>query len=110
MVNWYIGQKVVCIADGWVARNGEACPQKDKIYTIREIMVESGEGCLRFNEIRNTPNYYLWNGVRILAECAFHDSWFRPLEEKKKGTETGMTILNKILTDANEKRKAKIDA
>src|SRR5262245_39435726 len=72
-----VGQKVVCITDGWVSHFGEASPQKDRVYTIRAIVDRSYGTGLRLVEIKNRR--HLYDGNWLPCECSFAAQYFRPL-------------------------------
>lgn len=110
-MSFHIGQKVVCIFDAWSRPYGEDVPQKDQIYTIRDIIHDSkiDQIGFRLHEIRNIPHPFTRSGKEVIEESAFNSHGFRPLIEKKLGTETGMAILRKIAQDASKERELVIE-
>lgn len=103
----YIGQMVVCVDDKFPYKFFYRVPDRErytlnfpvrgKIYRIRRF-IGRGRGIL-LHEVSN-PISYLFNpedGKSYEGEPSFYAWRFRPLEEKKKSTETGMTILKEIL-------------
>ncbi len=78
----YAGQKVICVKGqpGYRLFKGEK-------YTVTALYLHpDGQPLVSLAEIGGpglVPGWYHWR--------------FRPLEEKKKSTETGMTILKEIL-------------
>lgn len=100
---FHIGQKVVCVfwdnrpADA-VAR-GVRFPEPGETYTIREISFSASHrsGTLRFHELRNPP---IAGGVEpefVTCSCDGRLA-FRPVINRS--TETGMSILRKLLDGA----------
>lgn len=88
-----VGQKVVCWNADWPKASyygEEVLPQKDEVYTIRELLEIAGRTLLRVNEIRNPVMDYNFGKY----ECAFHISRFRPIVERK----TDISIFTKMLT------------
>lgn len=77
-----VGQKVVCIAHGWVCGHcGGSCgpnPQKDQIYTIADMIRKSEMVLLRFKEF--PLDGYEWAG-------------FRPLQERPKEADTDISVF-----------------
>lgn len=91
MNNFNVGQKVVCIWDGWNFSVSVIWPLKGKIYTIREIECSDFDGFyLRFIEITNPIIAYPDGRIE---EEAFTSNFFRPLIERK----TDISIFHKIL-------------
>ena len=96
--NFRVGQKVVCIYDGWQSffHPGEGKPEKGIVYTIRDVYVRDRDGSafLRFEEIRNPLIYR--NGE---AECSYAAHRFRPVVQRK----TDISIFKALLTPSKEK-------
>lgn len=72
-----VGQKVVCIADGWDAPHGLNLPKKDSVYTVRELRF--GGIAILLVEVRNEVR-------RVFAgdlEAAFASEGFRPLTDSE---------------------------
>lgn len=87
-----VGQKVVCWNADWPKANyygEEILPQKDEVYTIRELLEIAGRKLLRVNEIRNPAMDYNFGEY----ECAFHITRFRPIVER----ETDISFAHEIL-------------
>jgi hypothetical protein len=76
-IDWYIGQKVVCIDGLWSRKplEGEVFPSKNVIYTIRDIKILYERKFLQFFELRNPPV------PEILEEVAFLYTHFKPIVE-----------------------------
>jgi len=92
--SWHVGMKVVCIKDsGWdfLPLSGEVYPQFGECYTIRELLVDGGDICLRLAEIEN-PRH---SGKNRSEECAFIASRFRPVQKRI----TDISIFTRLLTD-----------
>lgn len=79
MSEFFVGQKVVCVdADNLHCKNGEMHPDKDVIYTIREILQRpNDEGCYLV-EIVNAPRSY----TDTFSEKGWYTWRFRPLDSK----------------------------
>jgi hypothetical protein len=92
---WYVGQKVICIREGWTApRNPQERqhPKYHQILTIRTIdpsSIDIGKVCFRFEEIINDPACYRQG----FLECTFREKYFRPLVERK----TIIEVFEKLL-------------
>jgi hypothetical protein len=87
-----VGQKVVCVADGWHSEDRldpPLCrPVKGNIYTISRIE-------------------RLWCGIVMvyLREVAadghrWHHTGFRPLEDRPKEADTDISVFTKLLDPA----------
>lgn len=70
-----IGDKVVCINDGFKSQYNEILPRKGQMYTIREV---TNFGCpgIRLVEIVNPSKQYR----NIYGECSFETDAFRPVD------------------------------
>lgn len=91
---FHVGQKVVCVWATWNPRiHKETAPEKDKVYTVREVTSYNNVAGIRLVEIVN-PHYKYDEGFN---ECAFDAKGFRPLEEKKEYK--AMEIFRKIAAD-----------
>lgn len=81
-----VGQKVVCIADGWTRAwlsDTAACPVvKGQIYVIRAIFPFMGRIMVRLKE---HPDHQ------------FGHEGFRPLQERPKEADTDISIFNPLL-------------
>ncbi len=103
MINFHVGQKVVCIRGlepgsgyGW-----EIQPEINEVYTIRDIDCER-ESCpdpigLRLVEIVNKPALYY--GCVEPSEGSFGSSRFRPVVERK----TDISIFTEMLHSVPER-------
>jgi hypothetical protein len=95
-MNFWVGQKVVCIKDDWLYEDGLGIihPVKDSIYTIRDKNFQPENArCplgLRFVELVNAI-YEFRDGV---DEPAWDARSFRPLVEEK----TDISIFTRVLT------------
>lgn len=89
---FHVGQKVVCVdntgAHKWGMKNGS-------IYTISDMGLFLYSGMLYDLYEIKTHIPHAWGGWR-----------FRPIQENRKSTETGMTILRGILNGAPVKEDA----
>ncbi len=96
--NFRVGQRVVCVRDAKDIIDHdprEAGPQKDSIYTVREVLLEDDGFYLLFDEIRNQPRYYA-DGY---GEVCWHHEGFRPVVDRK----TDISIFKALLTPSKEK-------
>lgn len=107
-MNFNVGQKVVCVDDGWneVTTTYEIqCPTKGAVYTVRALTVgwpEFGSvPALLLDEVRNPKDPCFASG-----EVAFGRRRFRPAVERS--TETGMAVLRKIASDITTKITEKV--
>lgn len=93
MSNFRIGQKVVCVYDGWNRPSrGEIFPKVGNVYTIRDIIAgrfNPQNTYLRLVEIVNPVIQYDLDR----AEAQFNVEAFRPAVERK----TDISIFTKIL-------------
>ena len=101
MTDYYVGQKVVCVRDGWVIPPGEGplnTPQRGVDYVIRTI--ETGEHglSLRFHWLINHKYHYLIGGYAE-PQFALHGLDgvvnFVPLVERE--SKTDISVLKKLL-------------
>ncbi len=106
-MTFHVGQKVVCIYDFSNSPVMEAAktwhlaiPEKDKIYTIRELFKWNGETGLRLYEIVNSKMLLSDNSV---AEVGFQTQCFRPLVERRSSTDISFAL--DILDKANRQIK-----
>ncbi|WP_291869712.1 hypothetical protein [Bradyrhizobium sp.] len=88
-----VGQKVVCIVDGWPPIPSVVWPSKGGIYTVREMLGVGEEPSLRLYEIQNPIVEYSNVSPR---EVAFVIWAFRPLVDSK----TDISIFTAMLTDS----------
>lgn len=98
-MTFWVGQKVVCWNADWPKASyygEEILPQKDEVYTIRELVEIAGCKLLRVNEIHNPVMDYNFGEY----ECAFRVSRFRPAVDRK----TDISIFTKML------KSGKVDA
>lgn len=95
---WRVGEKIVCIFDGWVAKNGETVPQKGSVYTIENIEIYKPDGTIGFElvEIVNAPRQYDTG----FGECNFAATGFRPL------IKTNIEVFEKLLLKKPRKKSA----
>lgn len=93
-LDWKVGDSVVCVAkEPWDYFSGEICPERNVIYTIREIMESpnpdderSGHVIfVRLNEIVNVPNKKRGN-----LECGFWIGYFRKVNKNRLDVFTNM--------------------
>ena len=84
--------QVVCVNDEFRFNAGEKTPVLGGIYTIREMMSEDGDLCIRLYEIINPEMYYGGD----VTECWFLSHHFRPV--KKTDISDLEAILKKIPT------------
>ncbi len=83
-----IGSLVVCIKTFYVDESGITIPQKNTIYTVRDILnVSEGKGLL-LEEIRNPVRYYLKD--KGYHEKIFDITGFIEIQEST----TALEILN----------------
>lgn len=76
-----VGDRVICIKDDWQkAFRNEVLPQKDKVYTIRELTLYDGVAGVRLEEIRNEVKQY----TNHSGECAFNRVGFVPIKDNFK--------------------------
>lgn len=99
---WYIGQKVVCVSDVWLADPAinESFPVKDNVYTIAEIR-HVGKKFYPFGFIffeLNNPYCYKNEVTGELKPVNFNSLNFRPLLDKK----TDITVFTDILKNVKE--------
>lgn len=90
-MSFYVGQRVVCIRDGWSGFFGEIFPVCGCIYTIRDIepgVLDPSHLFLRFEEIVNEPAHYASGFV----EANFDAEEFRPVRD------TDISIFTALLT------------
>jgi hypothetical protein len=102
MVDFYVGQSVVCVDDEGFKRPAfygcETFPVQGNIYTIRQIaLFPETEAGLRLFEIVNEPREYLIGCV----EPYFLARRFRSLQERK----TDISIFEKLLVPDMELEK-----
>lgn len=99
MLDWKVGDKIVCIND---KPNGggleEIWPREGIIYTIRDIgepaYYAETKISVRLQELVNTPQFYHDAlGQKIFTECWFNVARFRPV------TNTSLDIFRKLTTD-----------
>lgn len=92
----YVGQRVVCIADGdWSASEkiGVNHPEKDHVYTVRSIMTDSdGTKGIRLFEVRNEERWL--SDREDYGEVAFSIDEFRPYSMKETDISSLMAISN----------------
>jgi hypothetical protein len=96
MSNFHVGQKVVCIKDGWVTHAHVASPRKGEIYTVRDKLFDGECPSLRFFEIVNSPVSYI--NMPAPVEPAFCADCFRPVVERK----TSIEMFRKLLVPHRE--------
>lgn len=103
MTDFYIGQKVVCIAKGdWSTaiqihlEGGQrvVVPKAGDIYTIRDIYIDPFIGVtgIRLVEVVN-DSITRWANYKLYMEIGWHEHEFRPLQERK----TDISIFRKLL-------------
>lgn len=87
-MNFYVGQKVECVAQIYVnvpeeAEIGVVCPTVGEVYTVRSvdrrIHYTGTFDCIQLVEIVN-PEIGYWDGS-VLAETAFASEAFRPFTD-----------------------------
>lgn len=96
--NFRVGQKVVCIWDGFekLCQYGEIAPKLNQIYTIRAIFYPSDEFTgFHFAEIINAPRKY----IEIFGEIRFSSCQFRPVVDRP----TDISIFHEILAKENSR-------
>lgn len=99
MIQFHVGQKVVCIAD-WTAsqhqlaqRRGVTLPVEGTVYTIRSIQFIEGHGVhLCFYELVNPVEKFRGHGR---MEQSFGADKFRPIVTRKTSIEIFTDMLNK---------------
>lgn len=103
MINFHVGQKVVCIGDDWCKADDYPAvifPVKGSVYTVRDIDIDryDGEAYLRFVEIVNLAYRYRY----YFGETVFHHEAFRPVVTRKTDISIFTDILNtqRMRTDA----------
>lgn len=102
-----VGQKVVCVDDSPTTTTGRRELSKGAIYTVR--------WCGYFHSPRfgSTTGVRLFEVARISCplpqddpDLPFNVKRFRPIDERKQSTKTGMTILRGLLNGAPVKEDA----
>lgn len=104
MTDFYIGQKVVCIAKGdWSKaikmheEGGQrlAVPKAGDIYTIRDIYIDpfTGRTGLRLAEVVN-DKITRWANFKLYMEIGWYEYEFRPLRKRQ----TDISIFRKLLS------------
>lgn len=108
MTDFYVGQKVVCIAKGdWKVSKAEhlaggqsiIVPENGKIYTVRNIYIDplSGEPGIRLNEIIN-DKISKWENFTLYLEIGWPPHEFRPVKE------TDISVFKKLLRPIRDKQ------
>jgi hypothetical protein len=96
------GQRVVCVDDDFDRRAerislGIMLPEKNAVYTIREVLIYLGQTCVRLEEIVNRP----WPPDLVPeGEQAFKASRFRPVIETDISVFKKMLVNPPVLEDA----------
>lgn len=98
-----IGQKIVCVlmpnesSEPHTWQSVPNHPIKNNIYTVRNTLMYpySNATCpaVYLVEITNPINTWKTPHMIIIAECAFPENWFKPLEERK----TDISIFEEML-------------
>ena len=91
---FYVGQKVVCIANWRPYSNAyNNAPKKGSIYTVRELLNLGTAPSIRLVEIVNDPvDVYVNIGFAI--EASWITTAFRPLTERKTDISVFRALLN----------------
>ncbi len=100
-MKWFIGQKIVCIDDMSNGDKSVIRPEKDVVYTIRDIFdLKRQDKQLTFllREIVNDKRLYKDYEEGIGEKC-WLESHFRPVKE------TDIEVFNKILQNINNQKK-----
>ena len=94
-MTFYVGQKVVCVDDGFPYPTDERLPKKGVVYTIRDIVSYPGFGVgVRLGEIMNEPRKC---AVGVI-ERGFLLFRFRPAVSPK----TSIKVFEEILDRAEK--------
>ena len=96
-MNFKVGQKICCVKEFTSMQKGEIVPQKNIVYTVREV---SREGSVRLVEIINEPRQY----NEGFAECLFCSSNFAPIITNTSTAD----IANQIFETCNDVKEIKI--
>lgn len=108
-MNFYVGQKVVCVndrclPDQWAGYewDGDA-PTIGNVYTVRSVHHDKQQNLvLWLNEIRRSKrSIEEWHDDLI----GYGAERFRPLVERK----TDISIFTEILNDVNNRQSANVD-
>ena len=94
---FYIGQKVVCVAEFNTASTStynEQAPKKDEVYTVRYIDFDGGYFYIRLKEIVNKERLY----ISGFGECKFNANKFVPLEHTFKPIEYTKVIEQQLVS------------
>jgi hypothetical protein len=77
---FHVNQLVLCVENSVASEYRETCPEKGRVYTVRDVSYEEAVGSLiRLAEIVNLPRTYR-QGVQ---EAWFVSSSFRPIDEAR---------------------------
>ena len=94
-----IGDKVVCLFDGWRLAFNDESPKIDRIYTVRDVVEGRNDIYLRLEEINNPSRPDSITG-RIMEEAFFIDGFRRVTE-----TKTDISIFLKMDRDTFKRQK-----
>jgi hypothetical protein len=93
-----VGQKVVCVEDGWThkGRISDHFPVKDRVYTVRGFFRAGPDAPLgiRLDELKNEPRQW----TDSFGEAAFDVTAFRSLDERK----TDISVFTELLVKAKQ--------
>lgn len=100
---FFVGQKVVCINDGWINVQNLVLPKKDVVYSIRGVMFSLSLGAegLYLCEIVNPPCL----NSEGFSEIAWNVEGFRPLVER----ETSIEVFQEIRRDVERRQLQRKD-
>lgn len=97
----YVGQRVVCIADGWPQAYrviGLILPRKGTVYTVRHVEVYDGCVGVHLSEIKNRPR------PSDGRETLFDAHAFKPVDESR------LDVFRSMLKNAGNKNVVREDA
>lgn len=101
MMNFQVGQQVVCVDDSGLVRNAGhfTYPIRGRIYTIRELLAHvDGRPCVRLVEIMNPVGAH--EDVDIYCEPYFDCLRFRPLVTRSTDISFAHEILRRASAEA----------
>lgn len=105
-MQFYVGQKVVCIKDYETPRcfSWVNFPRKETVYTVRALCPNNYKPAILLEEIRNERTVR-FEVTRVRGEPSFRSHNFRPLVEQK----TDISIFTAMLDPSVPKSPALVE-
>lgn len=105
--DWKVGDKVVCVNDGYVPQRWKTIGGLDglttgKVYTIRRIGPQYGHVTVSLEEIVRPIRGVKTDGSPLTEEIGYNPSRFRPVQPRK----TDISVFTALLHTNKQKEPA----